>query len=288
MERASAAAGCTWVNGVFAAPAEAKVNAQDHGVLFGDGLFETLRTYGGVPFRLAAHLQRLAVGATELGFPALPAAAELEAVVKEALARAGLPEAHLRITALRGVSRGGLAPSGCEAPTVIISALSLPELSREEGLKATLLWPRERLDRPPPWVKSTSYQRTVLARAELARRQVDEGFYLGEEQTVTEGTASNVFALCPDGLVTPPTDRCLPGVTRAEVLSLAAEQGVPTVERPLRVEELRAAQEVFVTSSLAELRPVVWLDGVALGPGVPGPLWRQLLEGYRFRAGCPR
>ncbi len=278
------AAGCVWVNGVFSAPEAATVPALDPGVLYGDGLFETLRTYGGRPFRLDAHLARLAAGAQELGFAALPSSSELRERLEDVLRRAALPEALVRVTALRGPSERG-------APTLILAALPLPPPRPEAsaGLRATLLWRRDAAELPPPWIKSTSYQRTVLARAELSRRGAEEGFFLGEGQTVTEGTVCNVFALLADedALCTPPARVCLPGVTRAEVLSLARERGLTVREAPLPVGALATAREVFVTSSVSELRPVISLDGRPIGAGQPGPLWRALLDAYRARTTVP-
>ncbi len=277
--------GCVCVDGAFFAPDAARVPALDHGVLYGDGLFETLRTYRGGPFRLDRHLARLEKGMAELAFPALDLT-RLRAQTLETIARAELVDAQVRITITRGVSSTGLDPAGCSAPTVIVSALPLrppPEPSYAEGIEAIRLWPRHPEDRPVPWVKSTSYQRTVLARAELRKRGAHEGFFLDPQGNVVEGTVSNVFALLRGVLRTPPASLCLPGITRAEVIELARET-FDVREEPLTPDVLTEAEEVWVTSSISEILPVVRIDGRPVGKGIPGPVSTQLRAAYRTRA----
>jgi branched-chain amino acid aminotransferase len=278
--------GCVYVNGAFVPPAQATVPAFDHGYLYGDGLFETLRTYGGVPFRLDKHLARLEEGLSSLAIRGAPPARELRARVLETLERARLPEAYLRITITRGISSRGLDPTGCDTPTVLIAALPLRTYSPShyaEGIAATVLWARPTQVHPPPTLKSTSYQHTVVARLELSRRSVQEGFFVDEAGHITEGTVSNVFAIMDGALLTPPRNVCLPGITRAEVLAIAHEAGLRTGEQPLLVSGLAGAQEVFVTSSLAELLPVVRIDQTVIGTGRPGPVYQRLHGLYRQR-----
>ncbi|WP_224366447.1 aminotransferase class IV [Hyalangium versicolor] len=278
--------GCVYVNGAFVPPAQATVPAFDHGFLYGDGLFETLRTYGGVPFRLDEHLARLEEGLAELAIRGAPPRSELQARVLETFARAKLPEAYLRITVTRGVSTRGLDPAGCEVPTVLIAALPLrtyPEASYTDGIAATVLWVRPTQVHPPPTLKSTSYQHTVVARPELSRRGVQEGFFVDGAGHITEGTVSNLFAVVGGALVTPPRTVCLPGITRAEVLSLARANGLKVLEEPLPTSTLSEAEEVFVTSSLAELLPVVRIDQARIGAGRPGPVYQRLHGLYRQR-----
>jgi branched-chain amino acid aminotransferase len=278
--------GCVYVNGTFVPPAQATVPAFDHGYLFGDGLFETLRTYGGVPFRLDEHLARLEAGLSELAIGGVPLARELRARVLETLGRARLPEAYLRITITRGVSSRGLDPTGCDSPTVLIAALPLrtyPSAHYAAGITATVLWARPTPVHPPPTITSTSYQHTVVARLELGRRGVQEGLFVDESGHLTEGTVSNVFAVMSGVLLTPPPDLCLPGITRAEVLAIAREAGIRTGEQPLPASGLSGAQEVFVTSSLAELLPVVRIDQAVIGTGRPGPVYQRLHGLYRQR-----
>jgi len=281
--------GAVCLDGHFMRPDAARVSPFDFGFLYGDGVFETLRTYGGRPFRLGAHLSRLAEGLSALEMVGAPTEEVLRGWVAETLARAGLPEVILRITVTRGVGRAGLDPAGCGAPTVFISALPLRggPAAPGEGGSAVFLWPRQIAERPSPTLKSTSYQRGVLARAQLVREGAREGFFLDGEGNVTEGSTSNVFALCDGVLWTPPADVCLPGVTRAEVLRLARAVGLPTREAPLPRDVLLSAQELFITSSLMEIWPILRVDGVVLAEGTPGP-WTQRLQGlYREQTLLP-
>jgi branched-chain amino acid aminotransferase len=174
---------------------------------------------------------------------------------------------------------------------VLIAALPLrtyPPGHYAEGIAATVLWARPTQVHPPPTLKSTSYQHTVVARLELGRRGVQEGFFVDEAGHVTEGTVSNVFALMGGALLTPPRSVCLPGITRAEVLALAREAGLRTGEQPLLASALSGAEEVFVTSSLAELLPVVRIDQAVIGTGSPGPVYQRLHGLYRQRTtGAP-
>lgn len=281
------ATGCVYLGGAFMAPTQARVSAFDHGFLYGDGLFETLRTYAGAPFRMAEHLRRLAEGLAVLEFPTVPELASLGELVLEALARARLPDAYVRITVTRGVSFDGLDPAHCHTPTVMVAALPLrayPDAAYRDGVRATLLWPRSRHDRPPLGVKTTSYQRGVLARSAIRARGASEGFYLDEAGFVTEGSVSNVFARYGEHWVTPPASACLPGITRAEVLAIAAAGGLSMAEEELSVPRLLEADEVFVTSSLAELLPVVQVDGHRIGDGVPGLSQQRMRREYLERA----
>jgi branched-chain amino acid aminotransferase len=279
--------GRIFVDGTPFAPGSAQVAVLDHGYLYGDGVFETIRTYGGRLFRLEAHVARLLEGLAEVHIGGAPSASEIASQVLAALDAAGLPEAYCRITVTRGVGTRGLDPAGCSKATLVVAILPLrtyPDAVYATGMKAIVLWPRHMGDRPPPSVKSTSYQRGVLARIEIARRGVGEGFFLDEAGNVTEGSVCNVFAIEGNTLATPPPNVCLRGITRAEVLALAAAQGMRVVEEPLSVARLSAADEVFVTSSLAELVPIVRIEEKVVGSGTPGPAHKLLLARYRETA----
>lgn len=263
------------------------MSAFDRGFLYGDGVFETLRTYGGTPFRLDAHLARLGDALAEVGITGAPGPAELGRIVAETLARAELPEAYLRITVTRGEQiEGGPEPRLDVQPTVVVTALPLrqyPAVAYERGVSVVVLWPRNVADRPAPGVKSTSFQRGVLGRRQVASRSAQDGLYLDGCGNVTEGTVSNVFVVEHGALRTPPREVCLAGVTRAEVLAIARGRGLAVVEAPVPVDLLHRAEEVFLTNSLAELLPVVEIEGRPVGSGCPGPIWRQLLLAYRER-----
>lgn len=280
--------GCVCVDGVFTEPAAARVPALDHGVLFGDGVFETVRAYAGVGFRLEQHLERLEQTATAMEFPPLPSRAQLRSWIGECLVRGELADAHVRITLTRGVSARGWDPAGSSAPTVIISALPYRPVELEEGVSAVTLWSRSLEERPLPSWKTTSYQRSILGRKEAQRRGAYEGLFVDAEGHVLEGATSNVFAVV-DGRLWTPEEGCLPGITRAEVLSIADERGLTVWRKPLAREALYAAEELFLTSSLAELVPVLEVDKKRIGRGAVGALTKTLRAAYRERVQreCP-
>ena len=174
---------------------------------------------------------------------------------------------------------------------MLVTALPLrtwPVRVHAEGAKAGWLWPRGEWGRPGPGVKSTSYQWAVLGRREAEARGWDEGLFLDAAGTcVTEGAATNLFAVVDGVLWTPPAETCLPGVTRAEVLRLAAREGLAVREAPLPVEVLRRAEEVLLTGSLAEVVPVTELEGKPVGRGVPGEVGRRLRAAYLEEAMRP-
>lgn len=254
----------------------------DHGVLFGDGVFETARTYGGRVFRLVAHLDRLLTSAAALGLPPVPREG-LERWIRETVDRSGLADSQLRITLTRGVGTRGLDPSGCQSATVIIAALPLrlrPERAYTSGIEAGFLWARAVEELPSPEWKSTSYQRSVLARQRCLERGWDEGFFLDPSGNVLEGATSNVFAVIEGTLVTP-SRGCLPGITRSDVIQLARARGVTVRQEPLPRGNFEAAGEIFITSSVAEVLPVTRLEGRPVGSGEVGALTRALRADYR-------
>jgi branched-chain amino acid aminotransferase len=277
----------------------ARVSPFDHGFLYGDGLFETLRVYGGHLFRLDEHLNRLREGIETLQIAGTPPTETIASWTKSAVDAAATTaadesadrqlrgiDAYCRITVTRGIGTRGLDPLSCERATVLVAVLPLrlPAADRyERGVKATVLWARSHDDLPPLTVKSTNYQRAVLASLELRRRGVDEGFFLDRFGHVVETTTANVFAVVDGRLVTPPADACLAGITRAEILSIASELGVGADVAPLPLELVRRADEVFLTSSIAEIVPVVALDGEPIGSGVPGLMVRRLHDAFGSR-----
>jgi branched-chain amino acid aminotransferase len=289
---ADAPDGCIWVNGEFHAPAQAAVPVLDFGFAYGDGVFETVRTYGGVPFRLDAHLARLTASTQYLGYRNVPDPAALAGIVAETIGRSGLAEATVRLTVTRGVGAGVPDPTRCGPATVVVAVLPLRTVDaalRTDGVDTVTLWQRPTAPPPGPGMKSTSWQYAVLARAELAARtdasgrRPYEGFWLDGDH-VTEGSVSNVFAVAGTVVRTPPADVCLPGVTRAEVFDLAVEVGVDVCEEPLDIAALQGADEVFVTNASVGVLGVARVDGVAVGSGRGGPVTDALHTAYLGRA----
>lgn len=272
-----------WVDGELLPLERASVNVLDQGFRTGEGVFETLRAYGGHPFRLDQHLARALTGAGRLGFEAPPVEQLRRAVHATVDANAHVTDdLAVRLT----VTPGPLDPhapwpmSPLGQPTVVVTAhaLMVSPAMYEHGVRAvTVPGVRELAD-----VKSVSYLAASMARRQARALGADEALLCDAEDHVVEGASSNVFAVVDDTLVTPPLGAgLLAGVTRATVLELAAAAGVPTREAPLPMATLYAADEVFLTASTREVVPVVRVDDTAVGSGEPGPVTQQLLAAYR-------
>jgi D-amino acid aminotransferase len=274
-----------WLNGRLLDAGRARVSALDRGLLHGDGVYDTWRTYDGRPFALAAHLQRLARGTRRLGLPPPGAAGPWAARTRVLLHRNGLADGAARLTITRGAAGSGPVPSGRVRPTLLLTVRALPPALatlQSRGVAATLL-PFAR-DAGPGWgaLKLVGHPSAVLGKQLALRRRAFEGLYVTPDGLVTEGTTTNVFAVERGTLVTPPADgSILSGVTRDLVLRIARRTGLRTSEAPLSVARLRRADEAFVTASTIEVLPIVRLDRVALNGGRPGPVTRALQEGYR-------
>ncbi|MCA1813663.1 MAG: aminotransferase class IV [Halobacteriales archaeon] len=267
-----------WFHDRLVPEAEAKVSALDRGFLHGDGLFETLRCYDGRPAFWQEHVDRLAASAKELR---IPWPADLAGPVRAVLDANGLRgDARVRITVTRGPGAFGDMHG---TPTLLVTAepVALPDLAA--GARAIVS--RHRVLSGQPAMKSTSFQLHALAKAEARAAGAWEALLPNELGELAEGATSNLFALHQGKLVTPPLGAgCLPGVTRAQVLRLAPGLGVPAVERPLSLSMLRGAGEAFLTSSVAEVVPLVALDDAPIGSGAPGPVTRRVAAVYREAA----
>ena len=255
-----------FLNDRFLEPDEpATVSLFDRGYLVGDGVFETLRVYRGGPFRLDAHLERLALSLDVLRIELKQTMPELRALVLDAVARSGLQDANLRITVSRGEGPSALSLVGADSPTLSIVVRQLHPYVAEayrDGVASMIVTPRKVpaacID---PAVKSNNYLPSILARRELDARGMLEGVMLAIEGHVCSGTSSNVFMVKNAVLSTPSLDSpCLPGVTRAAVMECASSWRMVVLERRVTVEELLDADEVFFTNSIAELLPVASLD----------------------------
>ncbi|HMF82509.1 MAG TPA: aminotransferase class IV [Acidimicrobiia bacterium] len=256
-----------WLDGELVPAGEARVSPFDHGLLVGDGVFETLRVYDGIPFAWTRHHQRLVRSAAGLGLTA-PGSQELRAAVDAVLAANGLNEGRVRLTVT-----GGPSPLGSERgegpPTVIVVAAPAAPWPPSVDL-VIVPWSRNE-NGAITGLKTTSYAENVRALAYARERDAGEAVFLNTRGELCEATGSNVFAV-RDGVVrTPAADAgCLLGVTRALVLELCDEYGVPAEEAVLAPEAIRDADEAFLTSSTREVQPIGRVDGRAL-PGAPGP-----------------
>ena len=263
-----------WVDGDLVEAAEARVSPFDHGLLVGDGVFETVRVYGGQPFAWTRHLDRLAHSAAGLGL-AVPDRDDLRKAAEAVLAANGHVEARLRITVT-----GGVAPLGSERgdarPTVIVAT---SEIKPWPPSVRVVIVPWVRNDRgATAGLKTTSYAENVRALAYAKEQGASEAIFANTRDELCEATGSNVFVVRDGVVATPPGSAgCLLGVTRALVLEL----GVPIQETALPLDALRDADEAFLTSTTREVQPIAAVDDRAL-PAVPGPVTTLLAE--RFTA----
>ena len=276
------------VDGVTSPLAEAKVGVTDRGFLYGDSVFETLRTYRGVPFALDRHLGRLSRSAAlahiELPLP-LPA---LAVEVNDAIALAGNAESYVRVMVTRGSGELGLDPGLAGAPTrvVIVTPLEPPPLSvYERGIAAVTFAARRSSEGTEAvGAKIGNYLVSVLGMRKARAAGAAEALIVDGAGHVVEGATSNVFFVSGGALMTPPEDDgILPGITRAVALDVAADLRIPVTFRSPPVDELPRFDEVFISSSIRELVAVVSIDGADVGASAPGPVYTKLLAAFRAR-----
>ena len=277
------------IDGRACTEADATVSVLDRGFLFGDSVFEVVRTYGGVPFAGREHLERLARSCEKLGI-ALPVAIEgLEREIREAIARSGEPECYVRVVISRGRGPLNIDPTPARVPLRVVIAAPLtpwPEGLHERGVEvATVRVERATDHTRAAGAKVSAYVANMLALATARERGAYEAMMLGAAGEISEGSTSNVFAIRGGVLRTPPLSMgILGGITRAFALRAADELGVPWREEVLFARDLERADEAFLTSSLRELVPIVAIDGARIGDGRPGETTARLLERYRALA----
>jgi len=264
------------MNGELSPLDDARVSPVDHGLIVGDGVFETLRVYGGVPFAWTRHLARLHASATGLGLRP-PDANELRAATEAVLAANDLTEARLRITVT-----GGPAPPGSRRapvpPTVMVIAFEL-EPPAPTGSVMIVPWTRNE-GGALAGLKTISYAENVRALAYVEERGANEAIFANTKGNLCEATGSNVFLVLDGACCTPPLAAgCLNGVTRQLLLQLGGEIGIEIAERDVPVGALRAVDEAFVSSTVREVQPIAAVDGHAL-PAVPGPITSRLAAAF--------
>jgi branched-chain amino acid aminotransferase len=266
-----------WLNGALVDADEARVSPFDHGLLVGDGVFETLRVYAGTPFAWRRHLDRLAASAEGLGLP-VPDRDELRAAAGELLAADGIADGRLRITVTGGPSPLG-SDRGAGPPTVMLAAAGIGPWP-VPGAVVVVPWPRNERG-ATAGLKTVSYADNVRALAYARERGATEAVFGNTRGELCEATGSNVFVVAGGVVRTPPADAgCLLGVTRALVLELCAQEAIPFEEASLPLDALGAADEAFLTSTTREVQAVGSVDGRAL-PAAPGPLTTRLDAAFR-------
>lgn len=275
------------IDGLIVAPEDAKVSVYDRGFLYGDGVFETLRTYRGALFALDEHLDRLEASARAVGIPLPTSRAALERETVEALQAAGNTESTVRILVTRGQGPIGLDPAGATSPlrVILVEPFTPPSAGVYREGVATVTVRTERAADAAPAAKVTNYLAAMLALQRARAAGAQEALLLDAEGYILEGTTSNFFLVVEGELVTAPRTAILSGITRARVIALAGRLGLSVSYRGIGRNSLEAASEAFLTSTLREVVPVVRVDDQRIGDGTPGGVTRRLHVAFREAAG---
>jgi branched-chain amino acid aminotransferase len=274
-----------FIDGKYYNERDAKVSVFDHGLLYGDGVFEGIRIYNSRVFKLQEHIDRLFYSAKAilLEIPMTPA--DLMRATVEACRKNKLRDGYIRLVVTRGVGNLGLNPRSCKRPSVIIIADKIqvyPPALYARGMDiVTVPTTRNLHSAVNPAIKSLNYLNNILAKIEANNAGVEEAVMLNAEGFVAECTADNLFIIKQGALATPPLSAgALYGITRGTVMDLAATAGMKASEPNLTRYDLFNADECFLTGTGAEIMPVVKIDGRVIGNGKPGPLTRQLVTAY--------
>jgi branched-chain amino acid aminotransferase len=275
-----------YIDGQFYDEANAKISVFDHGLLYGDGVFEGIRMYHNRVFKLREHIERLywSAKAILLDIPMTPE--EMIAATVETCRQNGLRDGYIRLLVTRGKGTLGLDPRRCPKASVIIIAANIqlyPEKYYQEGLTiVTVPTTRMLVNSVNPAIKSLNYLNNILARIEANNAGVEEAIMLNTEGFVAECTGDNIFIVQKGRLFTPPLSAgALYGITRNTVLDAAKELGIAFAEPNLTRYDIYNADEMFLTGTAAEIIPVVKVDGRVIGTGKPGPVTAKLLAAFR-------
>lgn len=274
-----------YVDGKYYSERDAKVSVFDHGLLYGDGIFEGIRAYGGRVFKLKEHIDRLFYSAKAILLTIPMTHEQIMAAVVETCRKNGISDGYIRLVVTRGVGTLGLNPNRCKNPSVIIIADKIqlyPPSLYEKGMDIiTVPTTRNLHNAVNPAIKSLNYLNNILAKIEANIGGCEEAVMLNSEGYVAECTGDNIFIVKGGKMFTPPLSAgALYGITRGVVIDLATESGMHVSEPNLTRYDLFNADECFLTGTGAELIPVVKIDGRVIGTGNPGPVTRDLVKRY--------
>ena len=275
-----------YIDGQLYPKEDAKISVFDHGLLYGDGVFEGIRFYGGGVFKLPEHIDRLYDSARAINLSILLSKENMTEAVLETIRANELRDGYIRLLVTRGAGNLGLSPYLCEKSSVVIIASSIqlyPEEKYEKGLSMVTCSTR----RPgpaalSPAVKSLNYLNNVMAKMEAIHANGDEGLMLNEQGYVAECTGDNIFIVKHGKITTPPVAAgALNGITRSTLIDLAQRAGYSIAEQDLTRFDVWTADECILTGTAAEVIPAVELDGRSIGTGLPGPVCRELIAAFR-------
>jgi branched-chain amino acid aminotransferase len=264
----------------------ARISPLDHGFLYGDGVFETVRTYEGRPFKLAGHLERLVQSCRRIGLSMPKSAEKFPPMIDKILARNKIKEGMIRIAITRGPGPVGLDSALCPAPTLLVMAFPFtppPEALYAKGIALKIVKTVRNIPEAiPSEIKSSNFLNNILAKMEAGQSGADEGIFLNHKGHVAEGTISNIFYVRRNTLTTPSLKAgILDGITRSAVIEIAKKNGIPVEEKLFRPKSLLSAEECFITSTGYEIMPATKINGIKIGTGLPGPLTTKLMALFR-------
>jgi branched-chain amino acid aminotransferase len=275
-----------YINGEFYEKEDAKISVFDHGLLYGDGVFEGIRIYHNKVFRLEQHIKRLYRSAKYINLTIGKSIEEMTGIVVDTCRRNGLSDGYIRLVVTRGTGTLGLSPKSCPVATtiVVVDKLAIyPPEQYEKGLAVMTVSTRRNLvDALDPQLKTLNYLNNIMASIEASRSGFEEALMLNSEGFVAEASADNIFVIRGKRLLTPATYiGALPGITREAILEIAPEVGLEPVETHLTLSDIYNADECFLTGTAAEVIAVSEVDSRPIGTGKAGPVTRLINERFR-------
>jgi branched-chain amino acid aminotransferase len=277
--------GLVYINGELIPGEEAKVSVFDHGFLYGDGLFETMRAYQRRIFRLEHHLQRLFLSLEYLKFLIPFNFDYLKEAIYKTIEANRLEDAYIRLNITRGEGATVPDPATCRTPNLIIITREYVPYSSalyQKGYTGKIVGVKPSPHMPTISMKTLNFLNHIIAKMEAKASGFNEGIMVNTDGFVTEGTVSNIFMIKGGSLFTPAKEvGLLPGVTRQAVLEIAEAKGLKTREAKITINELLMAEEAFLTNALIEILPLVRVDEHPIGKGIPGPLTQELMSAYK-------
>ena len=274
-----------FLNGKIISDTEGHISLKDRGFLYGDGIFETLRSYNGTPFKLAEHLERLHSSAKKLRIPFEYTIKELSKGIKELLKVNNIPDAYIRITLSRGTGNNGLGINDNFESTLLIQSKPFMPYAKElykEGMSLNVSRARRSTSCPISCHKTTNLLTSILLKEEAKEKSAHDSIVLNTDGYVAECIVSNVFIVYNKNVITPSLDtNILPGITRKTVLDICKDNGISASEDRFRIETLTNADEVFITNSLMEIMPIAEVERNKIGKTIPGEITSQLMSAYK-------
>ena len=275
-----------YVDGEWVPKSRASVSVFDHGLLYGDGVFEGIRVYNGVIFRFKEHLERLYSSAKSIRLQLPLSPEEMTKAIVETVKRNGLKDAYIRLVVTRGVGDLGVDPRKCRKPSVVIITQfadpAFGAMAKEKGISVIISSVRrDAVDATTHEIKSLNYLNSVLAKQEALDAGADDALMLDRNGFVSEATTTNLFIIKHGEIFTPPsTAGILPGVTRRRIIKLTRELGFNMLEKGLTPYDVTNADEAFLTGTLSEIVPLVKVKGILIGDGKVGPTTRRIMDAF--------